>query len=115
MSTVRICHIHGVYNSSSFKGCPKCRQTRAKAYDMLHRDESLDKFYHSKEWKRVRGLKLKHSPVCEECKEKPAVIVDHIVEIKDGGSKLDIDNLQSLCRACHNTKTAKERQKREGV
>ncbi|MBT3205587.1 MAG: hypothetical protein HOB14_00275 [Gammaproteobacteria bacterium] len=35
--------------------------------------------------------------------------VDHIIEIKDGGSQLDERNLQSLCHACHNAKTSCER------
>lgn len=42
----------------------------------------------------------------------PAVIVDHIKEISDGGSINDPDNLQSLCFACHNKKTADEAVKR---
>lgn len=42
----------------------------------------------------------------------PATVVDHIIEISDGGKADDINNLQSLCRACHNRKTAKEAVKR---
>jgi len=43
-----------------------------------------------------------------------AVIVDHVVEIKDGGASFSEDNAQSLCHACHNRKTAKEKEKRGG-
>ncbi|XPS83916.1 HNH endonuclease domain protein [Desulfosarcina variabilis str. Montpellier] len=35
-------------------------------------------------------------------------IVDHIVELKDGGAPLSEDNVQSLCRSCHQRKTARE-------
>jgi 5-methylcytosine-specific restriction protein A len=112
--SMRLCPQHGLYPANG-KGCPKCSKARAKVYDTFYRDEELDKFYHSKVWRRVRILQLKSSPVCEICKIKPAVIVDHIKEIKDGGSKLDFDNLQSLCRECHNTKTYKEKLKREGL
>ena len=31
-----------------------------------------------------------------------------IVPIRDGGARLDDDNLQSLCRACHDKKSAQD-------
>jgi len=43
---------------------------------------------------------------------EPAVMVDHVVEIKDGGALTDEGNAQSLCRLCHQRKTADEKQKR---
>ena len=43
--------------------------------------------------------------MCQERGEVvQAVIVDHIVEIKDGGDLLSEDNCQGLCAACHNRK-----------
>jgi 5-methylcytosine-specific restriction endonuclease McrA len=45
----------------------------------------------------------------------PAKIVDHIKEIKDGGDRLSLENLQSMCIPCHNIKTAKEKQHRGGA
>lgn len=39
---------------------------------------------------------------------------DHIVEVKDGGAKLDPSNGRCLCQACHNRKTADERSRRFG-
>lgn len=39
-------------------------------------------------------------------------IVDHIVEIKDGGAKLDRANLMLACSPCHTKKTNVERAKR---
>lgn len=57
--------------------------------------------------------------MCEYCLadgyEVPAVIVDHIIELADGGDRLSDDNTQSLCHACHNKKTARERKKRGAV
>lgn len=41
-----------------------------------------------------------------------AVIVDHVVELKDGGAELSPDNSMSLCRSCHNKKTAREKKRR---
>lgn len=41
-----------------------------------------------------------------------AVVVDHVVPIKDGGARFDWVNLQSLCVSCHNRKTATETARR---
>jgi 5-methylcytosine-specific restriction endonuclease McrA len=37
-----------------------------------------------------------------------ATIVDHIVPIRQGGARLDINNLQSLCHSCHTIKSNEE-------
>src|SRR4051812_43343842 len=39
-------------------------------------------------------------------------IVDHIVELKDGGAPLDRSNVRLMCAPHHNRKTAAERAKR---
>ena len=67
-------------------------------------------FYKTKQWKDLRAWHVNQYPLCIACRDKgratPVQIVDHIVEIKDGGSPLCVTNLQSMCRTCHNTKTA---------
>ncbi len=72
-----------------------------------------DAFYDSKKWKSLRTYILSNEPLCRQCimfgAVTPAVAVDHIVEIKDGGSKFDEDNLQALCHGCHSRKTAIQR------
>jgi 5-methylcytosine-specific restriction protein A len=40
----------------------------------------------------------------KEGRASMAEIADHIKPIKEGGARLDINNLQSLCRSCHNKK-----------
>lgn len=40
------------------------------------------------------------------------MFVDHIIEIKDGGAKLDPANVWTLCGSCHVKKTNRERDKR---
>ena len=59
-------------------------------------------------------MKIRRDPLCEECKRKGRVTlatdVDHI-EPFDGVSdsrRLEWNNLQSLCRSCHNEKTARQ-------
>ena len=35
-------------------------------------------------------------------------IVDHIVRIDAGGAAYDMDNMQTLCKSCHDVKSALE-------
>jgi len=105
-----ICNNHGIYSESR---CPKCKTSNNKDYDNNKRDKDLVKFYNSQRWRETSKKFLKHNPLCCEC-SYPAEITDHIEEIRDGGSRYDWENLQPMCRRCHNIKTAKERSKRGG-
>lgn len=70
-------------------------------------------FYHSTAWKKARKVKLANNPLCEKCASigvgKKGTIVDHIIPIRLGGDTLALDNLQTLCHSCHNSKSAKEK------
>ena len=75
-----------------------------------------DPFYHSKEWKRLRQMAIERDRgMCCECMRKfqmgiikrphRAEMVHHITPIKDNPAlALRLDNLESLCNACHNEK-----------
>lgn len=69
-------------------------------------------FYNSKRWRTLRKVYLSRHPLCAEHLRQNmtvvAVHVDHIVPINKGGKGLEWNNLQALCLACHNKKTAKE-------
>lgn len=109
-----------------FKGyCEPCSPAASAAHALKYRKVSqrrreqsttLDRFYATKEWRACRNAHIKREPLCRHCgdrgRTKPADVVDHIVERKDGGSNFANDNLQSLCHTCHNTKTGVERRKR---
>jgi len=89
---------------------------RNKRYDNNQRDPKLKKFYSSARWQKVRRKKIKRDPLCEHCAEagitKPADLVDHIIPLKvDWSLRLRLDNLQSLCRSHHQTKSAKDKEK----
>ena len=75
-----------------------------------------DSFYHTPRWRRFSKWYRTNNPLCAKCLEggytKLADLVDHIIEIRDGGAKFDVNNVQSLCLSCSNTKTAHERKKR---
>jgi 5-methylcytosine-specific restriction endonuclease McrA len=72
-------------------------------------------FYHSAEWlAKRRKLIAERGAWCETCGKGGRLILDHIVEIKDGGAMLDDDNLKVLCHLCHQRKTAQEQARRSG-
>lgn len=90
--------------------CDKHRQQAAREYNRYTRDEDSKAFYNSTDWRKLSRRQLKREPLCAEClragRIQPAEIADHIRPIREGGARLDIENLQSLCRACHNKKHA---------
>lgn len=76
--------------------------------------EERRKIYQTKRWVRLRAVKFANDPLCELCMQKepsvirPAEDVHHIVSfmtttdpIKRKALAFDYDNLQSLCKECH--------------
>ena len=93
-----VCSVGGVLRAQSAAEHDERRgSARARGYDAR--------------WQRVRRMHLASEPLCRTC-GLPAVLVDHIVPIRDAGARLDDDNLQSLCRRCHDAKTAEDVRKR---
>ena len=74
-------------------------------------------FYLSVQWRRFRDWYIKQHPICEQCDKEgrltPTVMVDHIVEISDGGALTSEDNVQALCWKCHGIKTALMKNRRK--
>lgn len=68
-----------------------------------------DTFYHSKEWKSLRRLALQRDNyLCQECLKRgditPASTVHHIKPLRiDRGEALKLENLETVCTACHNS------------
>ncbi len=88
--------------------CEKHKPQAEREYNRYGRDGDSKSFYNSKAWRRIANAQLKREPLCAECLKEgrvtPAEIADHIQPIREGGARLDMENLQSLCRACHNRK-----------
>ena len=110
----RGCRVEGCRNLAE-PGKAYCTQHRRQQdvdYNRYHRDQELQAFYCSREWRETRKIQLERFPLCAECAKDgrvtPATIVDHIKPIRDGGARLDLDNLQSLCWACHSRKSVEE-------
>ena len=64
---------------------------------------------YDKTWLKLRAMVLANEPLCRVCGTAEAMHVDHIVPLSRGGSRLDMDNLQPICVACHATKTGTEK------
>lgn len=73
------------------------------------------RFYRTQPWFKLRRRILDREPFCRECvRQDPdsielATMVDHIIPIKQGGEKLDVNNCQPLCEKCHAKKRNSER------
>ncbi len=102
------------------KYCPKCleivqaqrnanRKQSNRVYKANRSDTEEQKFYWSKEWKRVKAtVKARDLGVCSLCRAKEnrfvnANVVHHITELKeDWNLRLNPNNLICLCNSCHN-------------
>lgn len=97
------------------------KREKHKRYNQVRNreDHHLMRIYKSARWLNIRKqVLLRDDYLCVQCLQnniaKPADVVDHIVELRDDISKAyDMDNLQSLCHACHNAKTLKEKYRRK--
>ena len=77
--------------------------------------ESNNRFYQRKAWKAckdsyIQKRVLVDGGMCEICEERLGAEVDHIIEldasnVKDPLVSLNHENLQYLCKQCHNMKT----------
>lgn len=84
---------------------------------------NYEPFYHTARWREIRKAfflgtttledgRIVPNSICLECykqdKITPSNTVDHINRIKSGGDAYDLNNMQGLCRACHDRKSSKE-------
>lgn len=83
-------------------------------------DKKADPFYLSPAWREFmslviakRGMRCE-DPACETPRGPwPRIVGDHIVEIRDGGAKLDEKNILLRCAPCHARKTARAKKRRQ--
>jgi len=100
--------------------CDKHRRDHERARTARRREDPVERslldFYNSRLWRTFRLNFLADNALCEACKREgrltPATVVDHVVPVKAGGDRLDVDNCQALCASHHAGKSARERQVR---
>lgn len=96
-------------------GCPNIVE-RGVRFCPEHQQQQpvkvADGFYVSVRWRKFRNWYIARNPLCALCGD-PGRMVDHIVELKDGGAELDESNCQTLCTRCHQLKTAGEKKTRK--
>lgn len=102
-----------------YAGCGKaiddygyCEKHKEIAKRQEKRTVSAYKHLYGWQWQKIRARYLKENPLCVICYTKkiitPATVVDHIDPHKGDVIKFwDEDNYQSLCKSCHDYKTAK--------
>lgn len=104
----------------SYPGCPRLTEGRFCSKHKRERDREYNKkarphkkLYKSAGWQRLRKWFLSKHPLCKECERQgritSAQVVDHIKPHR-GDLELfwDVNNLQALCKSCHDRKTAKK-------
>lgn len=94
--------------------CEEHRGHSDKQYNKHVRTNDFNKkyndFYHSTQWTKTRKAKLMEQPLCEVClaqgrMTKADMVHHHKYELREPGGwehRLSLDNLQSICYACHN-------------
>lgn len=110
-------------------GCPRTtteangfcteHQSRATGWTNPRRGSSSERGYGWR-WRKLRAQILERDKgLCQPCmrdgRVMPAVAVDHIVPKAEGGTD-EPENLEAICKRCHQLKTADEarRGKRRG-
>ncbi|HTK42083.1 MAG TPA: HNH endonuclease signature motif containing protein [Gemmatimonadales bacterium] len=101
--TLRACVAPGCRNLVLKGRCAVCR----RAYAAQRGNPSAKGYDHA--WLAIRAAVLLEEPCCRVCgTEQAPAHVDHILPLSKGGTH-DRGNLQRLCRACHSTKTLRDR------
>ncbi|MGE5482253.1 MAG: HNH endonuclease [Bacteroidota bacterium] len=83
--------------------CPAHAQVERRIEDE-RRGSARDRGYDTR-WDKVRRAKLARDPLCERCLQvgrvTPATMVHHLRSLRQGGEALEMANLLSVCRRCH--------------
>jgi 5-methylcytosine-specific restriction protein A len=96
--------------------CEKHKKEK-RTRSVENRGNSTERGYGA-DWQRLRGVKLKHDPLCADCLEEGRTYagqdynnpleVHHIEKVADEPEmRLDLDNLMTLCRVQHSIRTAR--------
>jgi len=74
---------------------------RRQQYDKDRGRESASKRGYDRAWRIVKMKHLRRHPLCNRCGSHKELEVHHIIPIEEGGARLDMKNLETLCKPCH--------------
>jgi 5-methylcytosine-specific restriction endonuclease McrA len=87
--------------------CPTCTAAYDRARGTRH-----DRGYDAA-WEAFRaGYIIRHPICCTPGCGAPTTDVDHIIALRDGGTRLDDRNCRPFCHPCHSRRTATEQWRR---
>jgi len=105
MDKLRFCSQPGcTFIATNSRFCPGHQENNYQTARNRH------PWYNRRIWRdRIRPMKLRMNPMCEDCNIKPATDVHHIdeswKETEDWSLFLSLENLMSLCHECHSKRT----------
>jgi 5-methylcytosine-specific restriction protein A len=94
--------------------CPDHQQQITDRFNEQRNNDPVRRLYKNSRWEGTRIVVLGRDPLCRECNLALSTVVDHIINahvlVKRFGERAfyDPDNLQGLCKPCHDAKTASE-------
>jgi 5-methylcytosine-specific restriction enzyme A len=93
--------------------CPECERSHQRRRDAA-RGSAAERGYDA-EWRKVRKAVLDRDGwICRWCGQ-PAITVDHVTPLAQGGLRLDPSNLVAACRSCNARRGGATRRRRGGV
>lgn len=100
------------YQSRQWKKLRARLLKKRAAADQIRAEKLFDKYRDKYVYEELADYRSSGAPLCIHCLEEDRLtagaVLDHIVAIADGGSELDPDNLQFLCKSHHNRKSRLE-------
>jgi 5-methylcytosine-specific restriction protein A len=99
----RPCNHPGCPALTDNRYCDQHRKQEMRRYDQ-DRGTRQERGY-TAQWLKVREIYLRRHPLCERCEDagrvEVAAMVHHKQAIRQGGAVLNMENLQAVCRRCH--------------
>lgn len=91
---------------------PTLYKPKKKQKNLTINEQVRKEIYATTRWRKLRDAKIQQNPLCEICLDKelitPAIDVHHIQSFVSVSNPLkrkeiafNFDNLQSLCKVCH--------------
>lgn len=105
------CRMCGIAHTNKHAYCDGCASLNGKNWQRSAAEERAHRARYGARWQQLRNSLLANEPLCRVCaaagRTTAATEIDHITPVSAGGSDHP-NNLQPICRNCHQRKTAGE-------